>query len=242
MRAYQTDLAHIHHTGFTGFASNAAPGLLNLLRQHRIRSGLVVDVGCGSGVWAGQLTKSGYDVLGIDISPAMIRLARRNAPRAQFRTGSLFAAELPRCDAVTAIGECVNYAFDTRSGLKGLAAFFRRVHAALRPGGILIFDVVEPGLVPGGPQRKFSEGPDWVILLEVSEDAAHGLLTRRIVSFRRAGKAYRRSEETHRLHLYRQHELLDALRRAGFEARVLKGYGRFRFTPAHAAFVARKAR
>jgi SAM-dependent methyltransferase len=243
MQAYQTDLAYIHHTGFTGFAAKAAPGLLNLLRQHRIRDGLVVDAGCGSGVWAHELTARGYDVLGIDISPAMIRLARRNAPRARFTTGSLFAAELPPCAAVTAIGECVNYAFDRRSGAKGLSAFFRRVHGALHPGGVLIFDVVEPGLVPGGAaQRRFLEGPDWAILLAAKEDAARRLLTRRIVSFRRAGRNYRRSEEMHRLHLYERSELLDALHRAGFAARVLNGYGRFRFAPAHAAFVARKAR
>jgi SAM-dependent methyltransferase len=202
----------------------------------------VVDAGCGSGVWARDLTAAGYEVLGIDISPAMIRLARRHAPAAQFRVGSLLSASLPSCDAVTSIGECVNYAFDRRSGRPALARFFRRVFETLRPGGVLIFDVVEPGLAPGAPQRKFVEGPDWAILLEVREDARRRLLTRRITSFRKIGNVYRRSQEIHRLHLYPRADLLAELTRAGFEARVLEGYGRFRFTPAHAAFVARKPR
>jgi SAM-dependent methyltransferase len=242
MKAYAQDLAYIHDTGFTGFARKAAPGLLRILRQSGIRGGLVVDAGCGSGVWARDLSERGYGVLGIDISDSMIWLARRQAPDAKFRTGSFLEIQLPPCDAVTAIGECVNYAFDRKSGKRALARFFRRVHHALRPGGIFIFDIVEPGQVLGStPQRRFLEGPDWAILLEVREDRKRKILTRRIVSFRQVGKLFRRSEEMHRLHLYSGSELLVELDRAGFQAQSFNGYGRFRLAPAHAAIVARKA-
>jgi len=115
------------------------------------------------------------------------------------------------------------------------------VHGALRPGGVFIFDVVEPGVIADStPQRRFLEGPDWAILLEVREDRRRKTLTRHIVSFRRMGKLYRRSEETHRLHLYPGSELLAELSRSGFEARLLGGYGRFRFPRAHVGFLARK--
>lgn len=240
MKAYDRDLAYIHDTGFTGFARKAAPGLLRLLRQSRIVGGLVVDAGCGSGVWARELTDRGYAVLGIDISADMVRLARRHAPAARFRVGSFLSVELPPCDAVTSIGECVNYAFDRRSGKKGLAEFFGRAYRALRPGGVLVFDVVEPGAADGAPKRRFLEGPDWAILLEVREDRRRKTLARRIVSFRRVGRLFRRSEEVHRLHLHSGSELLAELNRAGFEARLLAGYGRFRFAPAHVGFLARK--
>jgi SAM-dependent methyltransferase len=240
MAAYQRDLAYIHDTGFTGFARKAAPGLLRLLRQNRIPGGLVVDAGCGSGVWARELTDRGYAVLGIDISAYMVRLARNQAPAARFQVGSFLGAALPPCDAVTSIGECVNYAFDRRSGKRGLAQLFHRVYRALRPGGVFVFDIVEPGVAPEGTQRRFLEGPDWAILLEVREDRRRKTLTRQIVSFRRVGKLYRRSEEIHRLHLYTGSELVSELSRVGFEARLLKGYGRFRFPPAHVGFLARK--
>jgi SAM-dependent methyltransferase len=240
MAAYDRDLAYIHDTGFTGFARKAAPGLLRMLLENRIAGGLVVDAGCGSGVWARELTDRGYRVLGIDISAYMIRLAREQAPSAEFQVGSFLGAALPPCDAVTSIGECVNYAFDRRSGKQGLAEFFRRVYRALRPGGVFIFDIVEPGVADGASQRRFLEGADWAILLEVREDRRRKILTRQIVSFRRVGKAYRRSEEIHRLHLYSGSELLAELGRAGFKARLLSGYGRFRFAPAHVGFLARK--
>jgi len=241
MKAYDADLAYIHDTGFTRFVTKAAPGLLRLFRRHRVNKGLVVDIGCGSGIWAGELARRGYDALGIDISPAMIRLARAHAPGAKFRVGSFLDTELPRCDAITAIGEVVNYAFDPHSGTRSLYGFFDRVHAALRPGGIFVFDIVEPGQVPAGePQRRYSEGEDWAILLEVREESQRKLLERRIISFRRVGRLYRRAEETHRLNLYTRKQLLAELSRAGLQAQVLSGYGRFRFAPAHAGFLARK--
>ena len=238
---YQQDLAYIRDTGFTGFVSKAAPGLLRMLRQNGIRAGLVVDAGCGSGVWARILTDAGYSVLGIDISAAMIELARKQAPAAQFQVESLFQAKLPTCDAVTSIGECINYAFDPASGKPALARFFERVHSALRPGGVFIFDVVEPGRVPDGdPQRRFLEGPDWAILLEVREDAKRKTLTRRIVSFRKVKKLYRHSEELHRLHLFPRAELQTMLTQAGFQVVTLSNYGKLRFAQSHTAFLARR--
>jgi hypothetical protein len=91
------------------------------------------------------------------------------------------------------------------------------------------------------PQRRFSEGPDWAILLEVQEDRKHGILTRRISSFRQVGRLYRRSDELHSLHLFPRAELQVMLSQAGFQVRTLSGYGRLRFAPAHVGFLVRKA-
>jgi len=79
---YTDDLAYIHDVGFGEFALKSAPGLLNILRQRKIFAGLVVDLGCGSGLWARELTQAGYDVLGIEQSAAMIEIARKKTPKA----------------------------------------------------------------------------------------------------------------------------------------------------------------
>jgi SAM-dependent methyltransferase len=237
---YQSDLAYTHDAGFLFFANGAAPGLLALLARYGVNGGRVVDLGCGSGAWARTLTDAGYDVLGVDYSAAMIALARKRAPKAKFRHASYLDADLPPCDAVTSVGECFNYLFD-RDDDAPLERLFRRVHAALRPGGVFLFDVIGPGQVHGGKLRQgHRAGDDWAVMVEMEEDAAKRRLTRRITTFRRVGKLYRRSEEVHRLQLYRGRDLAASLSKIGFAVRLMRGYGDFRLRRGHVAVAARK--
>ena len=113
--AYATDLAFIHDQGWGDFARRSTPGLLRALRDNGIRDGKIVDLGCGSGIWARALADAGYEVVGVDISPAMIELARRSVPEAQFHVASCFAFRIPPCRAVTALGEVFNYLFDPKT-------------------------------------------------------------------------------------------------------------------------------
>ncbi len=242
MAGYKNDLAYIHDVGFGDFAKQAAPGLLEILQRNGITDGLVIDLGCGSGIWAHELIKAGYEVLGVDISAAMIKLARKKAPQARFVKQSFLKMLLPQCAVVTAIGECFNYLFDKDNEKKTLFRFFSRVYEALRPGGVFIFDVVEPGLMSGSqPSLRHSRGKDWAILVHVEEDSNKHILTRRIATFRRIGKFYRRDEEIHRCRLYEGRELAGELRRLGFKVRRLGSYGAFRLYKNRVGVVARKA-
>jgi SAM-dependent methyltransferase len=239
--AYGTDLAFIHDAGFGDSAKAASAFLTESLRQRGISKGLVVDFGSGSGILAECVAKAGYEVLGFDVSRAMIDLASKRVPTATFRHGSFLDAELPHCVAVTAIGEIFNYLFDSRNTDARLRKVFRRVHAALELGGLFVFDVALVGRVPEGNRRGFTQGPGWACLYEACEDAVRHTLERRITSFRKVGENYRRDAEVHRLRLYRRAPLLADLRAAGFRARALTSYGATRFPPGYAGFVARKA-
>jgi SAM-dependent methyltransferase len=212
-----------------------------MMRRHGVDRGLVIDLGCGSGIWARELSTAGYDVLGLDISEAMIAMARERVPHGQFRQESFLMARLPACVAVTALGECFNYLFDTNNTRQELLKLFRRIYAALNPGGLFIFDVAEPGRVPGpGPQRSYREGEDWAVLVTAEEDRRRRLLTRQITSFRKVGALYRRAQEVHRLRLFMRSELAAQLRGIGFRVRILSGYGQLRFAPGYVGFLARK--
>ena len=238
-RWYGEDLAYIHDVGHAEFALRSAPGILEILARSGIRDGLVVDLGCGSGLWARELVDAGYQVLGIDISEAMITLSRKRVPEAEFRVGSLFDAEIPPCGAVTAVSEVLNYLFDEEPG--GLAPLFRRVFEALVSGGVFVFDVLGPGQVPPGAKaRGFRVGEDWAVLSEREEDAERGTLERRIVSFRKVGEHYRRDDEVHRVRLYDPSELAAELGELGFEVRTMRAYGDYPLGKNHAAFEARK--
>jgi SAM-dependent methyltransferase len=238
---YRKDLAYIHDAGFRDYALNAAPGLLQILRKNGVTDGLVVDLGCGSGRWAAELNRAGYKVLGVDQSAAMIGLARKIAPDSRFKIASLLRTALPSCDAITSIGECLNYCFDEKNSREELTGLFERAHRALRPGGVLVFDIAEPARIPRSlPQTKWIEGRDWSLFVSTSGDRVHNTLQREIVCFRKLGRQYRRNQETHNLRLYRANDIVQDLARCGFAARRISGYGAFRFPPGIAGVLAIK--
>ncbi len=205
-------------------------------------AGSSFDLGCGSGILSRALVDAGYKVRGIDISPAMVSIARNRVPGARFEVGSILSAALSECVGVAAVGECLNYLFDDRHSMPAIDGLFRRIHEALVPGGILLLDVAEPGRVPGGgPVRRFMEGDDWAVLVESDEEAGDHILTRRITTFRRVGELFRRDRETHRQRLIPRGEVKDSLRAIGFRVRILGGYGTLRFPAGLVGFLARKA-
>ncbi len=169
---YSDDLAHIHDEGFSTLAELAATRILELLGDRGTSPGLVVELGCGPGRTARALTDAGFDVLGLDASSAMIALAQRAAPAADFSLASFVEAELPPCRAVIAVGEVLGYVLDPPADTEGaLAEVFARVHHALATGRLLVFDLAGPGRVPGsGPLRSWFEGRDWAVLVEAEED------------------------------------------------------------------------
>ena len=84
LSAYGSDLASIHHQGFGWAANGAAKVLLRELRKRRLLEGLVVDLGSGSGILARNLTDAGHEVLGVELSSSMVKIARQEAPDARF--------------------------------------------------------------------------------------------------------------------------------------------------------------
>lgn len=224
-RFYAEDLAYIHDVGFLDFAQRAAPAVLRTLRRRCAAGAQVVEIGCGSGGLTQKLAEAGYCVVGVDVSLAMIRLARRKVPAADLRVISWYDFALPKCDAIVAVGECFNYrsATPTRHIL-AVRSFLRRAAGALPPGGILLFDFLE--LSPGrSPLRTVHAcGDDWAILVNVREDRA--AIIRDITTVRFAAGRCRCSEETHRQMRLSRKQIAGTLRAAGFATTFRDGYGR----------------
>jgi SAM-dependent methyltransferase len=242
---YRADLAHIHDLGFGRLAEAAAAALVEELGQNGVTRGLIVDLGCGSGILSEHVARAGFDVLGIDISPDMVALAQTRVPSGSFRVESLLSTEVPPCVAIAAVGECVNYlfdgqpSFDERHCVDGehhadaVRNVFRRAYAGLDPRGVLVLDAAGPGRLPGaggqtraGVHKSFAEGAGWAVLVAAEEDPLQRTLTREITTFRELEPGvYRRNHETHRLRLLSRSDVQTWLEQSGFQVRVADHYG-----------------
>lgn len=237
--AYQTDLAYIHDTGYGDFARKSAPGLVRHFHEAGIHDGRIVDLGCGSGIWSRELVDAGFEVVGVDISSAMIEIARQRVSEAEFHVGSFLQFPIPSCRAVTALGEVFNYLFDSANSLRSLNTVCEKVFHALSAGGLLIFDVAGPDRFQG-QRQAFTEGEDWACLVEYQHEESKQQLTRRIVTFRKIGENYRRQEEVHRQQLFNESEIKAMLERIGFQTHSVRAYGDFPLMKGLIGFIARK--
>ncbi len=231
---YEEDLAFVHQDGFTDLAEAAARMVQDLVSP----PGLVVDLGCGGGTLLRLLLDGGFEGHGIDLSPSMIALAREVVPQASLEVGDALTAPIAPCLAVTAVGEVFNYAFVEHDEGAVLAAF-RRIHDALLPGGVFLFDVATTGRAGEGPTVASRSGRGWRV--EARAEEADGWLTRTIDTWRmsKRGGTERHTREVHRLRLMDPAWILEALEAAGFEAEHFGGFDDFGFQEGWDGFLAR---
>jgi SAM-dependent methyltransferase len=114
-------------------ASGANPhGEADFVFSYSPRS--VLDAGCGTGRVAIELARRGIEVVGTDLDPDMISLARAKAPALTWVHADLSELDLPtRFDAIVLAGNVIPYiASDRRQA--AVAACTRH----LAPGGRLI--------------------------------------------------------------------------------------------------------
>jgi SAM-dependent methyltransferase len=201
-----------------------------------MRSGRIVEIGCGSGLLAKRLAVAGYDVLGFDVSPAMITLARRRAPRVRFRVGDLSSLELPSCEAVICVGEVVTY---VPGGIPVLRRFFRRAYETLPPGGHLMFDFMHSARQRTYPSRSII-GKDWSMVVSADYNQRTRILTRHMALVRRLGSRVVRSRETHIVRVYPVREIVSTLKRIGFRVSTSRAFGGYQLLPGDTAVVARR--
>jgi ubiquinone/menaquinone biosynthesis C-methylase UbiE len=101
---------------------------------HAAGGGPVADVGCGSGRITAHLHELGVDAFGVDLSPGMIEVARRDHPGLKFEVGSMTDLELAE-GSVAGLVAWYSLIHIPDDQVGSVLAHFRRV---LRPGGPLL--------------------------------------------------------------------------------------------------------
>ncbi len=87
----------------------------------------VLDAGCGTGAFAIEAARRGAHVVGIDLSPKLVALARHRAPRElaerlDFQVGDLLDERLGRFDHVVAMDVLIHYPLREAAGTLGALA------------------------------------------------------------------------------------------------------------------------
>lgn len=227
---YRDDLAWVHHTGYAGYVTNAQCGIVERLREHGLARGQrVLDVGCGSGLLVRALLAEGYVASGIDASPAMIELARAQAPGGDFHAIGLPTRRRPgedgappMADAVVSTGHVLNY-LDSR---EDLALALAELATALRPGGLLAIDLMTERYAEARdirhPHARVED--DWTIVTRFSRPGSHRFC-RDITVFRRIEGVWRRSDEHHANVTFDVDSALEILRNNGVDATCEQAFG-----------------
>lgn len=132
-----------------------------LLRNHRVSKGCILNIGCGTGRHDFELNKLGYSLHGIDLSEEMIDIAKKN----YLATDNLsFAVADARdyisdaqYDAVISLFHVMSYQTEN-SDVHG---FLKTASSALLKEGILLFDAwYGPGVLSERPETRMKKVED----------------------------------------------------------------------------------
>ncbi|MCU1324815.1 MAG: Methyltransferase type 11 [Bryobacterales bacterium] len=190
------------------------PALDRAVLGRLARNAKILDLCCGDGRLAARLTQRGYVVTGVDGSPDMLEIARRNAPSARFVLGDARQLRIPgEFEAVVSTFDSLNHVLKADE----LRAVFRGVHQLLAKDGSFVFDLNrEEAYVELWPQTFPLVRPDVVTVNQSDYDRKQGLATCRIVQFRNTAAGWQRSDFTLTQRHHPRAAVISALQQAGF--------------------------
>ncbi|MGN0152107.1 MAG: class I SAM-dependent DNA methyltransferase [Wujia sp.] len=217
--------------------------LHTLLNEYGISSGIVAELGCGTGNITERMAAAGYDMIGIDNSTTMLDEA--NAKKAQNNSSALYLCQDMRefelygtVSAIISLCDSINYITDPEE----LLEVFRLSNNYLDTDGIMIFDFhtrhYYRDIIAGA---TIAEDRDDISFIwdnyydeeENINELALSLFIRAEDTGRRIasdGDLYRKYEELHIQRGYTLAEMLALVEQSGLQ--VLAAYDAFTHRPA----------
>ena len=196
-----------------------------MLAPVRARNGLILELGCGTGLLTTELIAAGHRVIATDASLAMLEVARGLVGESaeEVRQLTLPDDPLPRADAIVAVGHPLSYLPDADAVSRALVA----IAEALRPGGLLAMDLcdLEWGRARRDTPNFARSGADWAIITEFSVPAPDRFV-RDITTFvPNPDGSWRRDTEHHENVLVDTAQIPALLSQHGVQATVGSSFG-----------------
>ena len=194
--------------------------ITELLREYGIQDGLVLELGCGTGVLTRKLAAKGYDMIGVDYSEDMLEIAmdhRQEGEDILYLLQDMREFELyGTVRAAVSICDSMNYIVEYQD----LVQVMKLVNNYLDPGGIFIFDLNTPYKyeeILG--ENTFAENrPEGSFIWENYYDGETGINEYDLTLFVREKEGlYRKFEETHYQRAYELEQVRRAIKEAGLE-------------------------
>ena len=195
---------------------------------------VILDIGSGTGHHVGGFNKKGYNAMGIDIAPSMVKKAKENYPDSNYQVGdtlnpNLFPAQ--RFTHITCLYFTLYYIQDKK-------VFFSNVIRWLKPGGFLAVHLVnrdkfDPILPAGNPFTivspqnyakkrimnttvkfdKFEYKSIFDIKDQIKSDDEPNAFMRETFKNNKSGNV---RQNEHKLYMNTQSEILDIAKSVGF--------------------------
>lgn len=196
--------------------------LLSLAAEVGCRPQRVLDVGCGTGNITMGLAEHGLQVLGTDISAAMVSYAKQKAAeqgiKPEFLVQDMRKLDLPDKTWELAIAACdaMNYLTTEEDFIQAL----RSIHGHLQDGALFLFDLnTEVKLREVYGHNSYADMyPDFAFFWDNSYDARAELCRMELTFFVPASAGlYRRVDERHTQKLWRPDKVEEFLDKTGFQ-------------------------
>jgi SAM-dependent methyltransferase len=185
------------------------------------KGAVILDLACGTGRHAIEMTRRGYQVVGFDLSLAMLA---RAADEAQEREQKLNFVQGDMREMT--FGETFDgvYAWNTSFGFfeeEKNSAVIANVHRALKPGGLLLLDVANRDfVVRQSPSLAWFEGDGCVCMDEMHVDWITSRMRVKRTVMLDDGRA---KEIEYSIRIYALHELGKILHEQGFRVAEVSG-------------------
>ena len=192
----------------------------------------ILEFGCGTGNITLELAQKGFDMTAVDISESMLTIADEKAERANLDNIRFFKGDMSNFaigeefDAVICCCDSINYLKD----MKAIENFILCASDALKPGGLLLFDMNTPEKYRDvvGDNTFVYNLDDVFCVWENQPDLEAGRMDYDLSFFiRREDGLYERCEETQSQYIYKVEDVFKLLKTPMFKNPKIYTFGTF---------------